>query len=111
MNKEPAKFDVITGDAWRRSLLRARKRRATAAVRRGLKPGEPCGTPGCVESKSEPCRGCGRVWDINPPAPFSEQLRSLAAELGMTTQQMGKEILAIDESNAEISNRGEPANK
>lgn len=40
-----------------------------------------------------------RERDLNPPAPFSDKLRALAKDLGITPQQLGSEILAMDLPN------------
>jgi hypothetical protein len=40
---------------------------------RSLKPGEPCGHPGCLSHISHPCEGCGRIAGFASETQFLTQ--------------------------------------
>lgn len=39
-----------------------------------LKPGEPCGHPGCLSYISHPCEGCGRIEGLDSEQRLKESM-------------------------------------
>lgn len=54
-----------------------------------LKPGQPCGHPGCASHLSRPCEGCGRYAAGMANGPDVDQAKEYIKHLGRVKELLG----------------------